>query len=217
MSRNTSSYVSRHHPSLVHQSTFAEWCDEQVPPRLAHSNALLYKSTDSKQSTFFAYDLSSLEVLATEAYTSLSKNPSQHVVDLLSRINKFEGRDFQVNFTHQHPGVQLPAKYLLVVAVRMEALVDEESYKKWYREEHMERVSERLPGFRGRTCKCLSQKVLAGQGRWRSRHDRSSTVSYISIHEFDRIPDADAPHSFDTLRRPERSVAPLLEYMRLAN
>ena len=165
------------------------------------SNALIYKNADSKQLTFFAtYDLSSLEVLATEAYKSLSK-PSQNTVDLMSRIKKFERRDCQVDFTHQLSGVQLPAKYLLAVSVDLHA-DGEETFKKWYREEHMERVSERLPGWlRGRIYKCLSQKVLGGQGHT-GKADTTEVVSYISIHEFDRLPNDETPENKASLETP---------------
>ena len=164
------------------------------------SNALLYKNADSKQLTFFAtYDLSSLEVLATEDYKSLSK-PSQHTVDLMSRIQKFERRDCQVDFTHQLPGVQLPAKYVLAVSVDLHA-DGEEAFKKWYRED-MERVSERLPGWlRGRIYKCSSQKILAGQGHT-GKADTTEVISYISIHEFDRLPNDDTPENKASLETP---------------
>jgi hypothetical protein len=166
------------------------------------SSALRYKAVDSLQPTWLAiYDLSTPQVIDSDDYRSLRAKASQREFDVVSRLQTLDRRLYTHLSTHEHPAVQLPTKFLLVVS--LEPRQDGESeFNKWYEEEHMVLLSK-VPGWlRGRRYKFLSQTELAGKA---TQSNAAVPPPYVAIHEFDRPDFMALPEYQSALNTPWRN------------
>ena len=147
------------------------------------SSALRYKATDSHKPTWLAlYDLSTPEVVSSDEYKALGANASQREFDIVKRLQMLNRRVYKHFSTHEHQGVQLPGKFLLVASLKP-SQEGEGEFNKWYEEEHMTLLSK-VPGWlRGRRYTLLSQIELAGKA---DKKNEVTAISYLAVHEFDR-------------------------------
>ncbi|KAF8068617.1 hypothetical protein FPV67DRAFT_1414813 [Lyophyllum atratum] len=154
----------------VTEGDFNDWYDnEHAPARLTVpgiSTAIRYKATDGKPPSWLAtYDVTTPDVLQSDAYRSLGVNASANEKSIISRLATLHRGIYNRIATVQNPDVgatALPSKFTLVVGMAPSP-DKEEDFNKWYEEEHLGLMSK-VPGFiRARRYKLVSEVELAGK------------------------------------------------------
>jgi len=173
----------------VTEDEFNDWYDnEHAPARLALpgiSTAIRYKATDGKPPSWLAtFDITTLDVLKSDAYRSLSANASPNEKSIVSRLATLHRRVYSRFATVQNLDVgvtALPSKFTLVVGLAPSP-DKEEDVNKWYEEEHLKLMSK-VPGFiRARRYKLVSDVELAGKA---DPNSPAVAFPYVTLYDWE--------------------------------
>jgi hypothetical protein len=191
-----------------------DWYDnEHIPARLTVPGILSvarYKANDSNPPSWIAFvDLTSLDVMQSESYTSLRSNVSVKEASIVSRLATFHRTVYTPFTTLQKPGVtsaSFPAPFLLTTAIEPSNAEIEEEQNKWYAEEHLPLLSK-VPGFlRARRFKLVDHAELGGKA---DKNSIKPPAKYLTLYDFDR------DTFFDTQEMKDVASSPLAQRMRV--
>ncbi|KAF2431385.1 putative alpha/beta hydrolase [Tothia fuscella] len=175
-------------PSLT-PAQFHDWYqNEHAPGRLRlpyiFINGFRYKATDGESPEWMAiYDVTDMEYLTKDVYTSLRKEPkqSQREKDTMKQIKvgrKFydlvsskESRDFKNLEDVKYEGVE--SNVMIAVFVTLKDPSKKDEVDKWYEEEHISMLS-RVPGWR------RSRRFITSHLEPLSPEE----TEYVSLHEY---------------------------------
>ncbi|KAH0578343.1 hypothetical protein J132_08688 [Termitomyces sp. J132] len=182
----------------VTEEEFNEWYDkEHVPARLVlsdFSTAARYKAADGKSPSWLAiYDVTTPEVLQSDAYKTLSVNASANEKFIISRLAVLHRGVYRLCLTIENPSpgsALLPGKVVVVVGILPKTPEQEEEIDRWYSVEHLPLLSK-VPGLiRARRYKLLNDVELAGKA-----DPTSPTIAFplLTLYDWESASFADEP------------------------
>ncbi|RDB30768.1 hypothetical protein Hypma_005732 [Hypsizygus marmoreus] len=191
----------------VKEVDFNDWYDnEHAPARLTvpgFSTAGRYKAVDTQPPSWLAlYDITSPEVIQSDAYKALSAQASSTEKEIISCLSTLSRRVYTRFATFESPTLStdsFPSKFVLVVG--FEPTRDrEEEMNAWYANEHLELLSK-VPGFlRARRYRLVSSVELAGNPDEKAK--APVPFPYLTLYEWETDAYATTPEFKDAISTP---------------